>query len=135
MPTSSEIQPLYLLALTSALASGLSDEQSDRAGGKRTFVTTFGNRAVRWLAELCLGLGAAAWIVIALAFPRILVWWAALPGAAVVLWHGWQARRVSGQAVTNAFAAQGGYKLELHRAIWRGHLVLAVLLVVAAWTR
>ena len=35
---------LLALALSSALASGLSDEESDRAGGKRTWASTFGKR-------------------------------------------------------------------------------------------
>ena len=37
------------LSLASAVASGLSDEESDRAGGKRTFASTFGNRAALML--------------------------------------------------------------------------------------
>src|SRR5690606_5896012 len=49
--TASFTSPLYagtvLLAASSAVASGLSDERSDAAGGKRTFVTTFGNPTAR----------------------------------------------------------------------------------------
>ena len=36
-----------LLSLASAIASGISDEESDRVGGKRTFITRYGNRRGR----------------------------------------------------------------------------------------
>jgi 4-hydroxybenzoate polyprenyltransferase len=122
-----------LTALSSALASGLSDEESDRAGGKRTLVTTLGNAPARRLAEVGLGLGGAAWVAAAAVLPGVVVWWAILPAVAVLLGFGARAHRLSPGAVTNAFPAQGAYKRELHRAIWGSHLVLGALLLVAAW--
>jgi 1,4-dihydroxy-2-naphthoate octaprenyltransferase/chlorophyll synthase len=112
-----------ILSLASAIASGLSDEQSDRAGGKRTVATWLGNASARRIVELLVVLGAMAWLVTAWVMPRVVHPSAALPSAAVVLWRWVPLRRASGHAVTNAFAAQSRYKRELHRAIWGGGLV------------
>ncbi|WNG19865.1 prenyltransferase [Cystobacter fuscus] len=115
---------LLALCLASALASGLSDEESDRAGGKRTFTTWLGNAAVRRASDGLLSVGAVFWIT-----RGPLGFLAALP----VLFFGVRAWRKSPEAVTNAFAAQGAYKLELHRAIWWGTLVLSVLVLLDRW--
>ena len=110
---------LLALALASALASGLSDEESDRAGGKRTFTTVWGNARVRRATEALVGLGALLWLVG--------TGWGALAVLPVAFFGARMLRR-SRAAVTNAFAAQGAYKLELHRAIWWGTLALAGVL-------
>jgi 1,4-dihydroxy-2-naphthoate octaprenyltransferase/chlorophyll synthase len=116
------------LSLASAVASGLSDEESDRAGGKRTFASTCGNRAARGLTEGCVLLGAGIWVAGSFAEPDWVPVWAVAPAAAIVLWNFVGMRRVSGAAVTNAFRAQGRYKRFLHRAIWHSTTVAAVLL-------
>lgn len=115
-----------LLSLASAVASGLSDEESDRRGGKHTVVTQFGNRRARFLVEVLMLAGAAAWVSTALVSPRALPLWAAIPAAGVAIWGWLHVRHCSDAAVTNAFAAQGAYKRELHRAIWGAGLVLAI---------
>lgn len=123
--------PLYvgtaLLAASSAVASGLADERSDVAGGKRTFVTIFGNprarRAVLTLAEL----GVVAWLV---ASP-----WSGLhpiavaAGVLLVVPALVRLRRLAPAAVTDAFSAQGELKSALHRVIWRGTTWLGAALV------
>jgi 1,4-dihydroxy-2-naphthoate octaprenyltransferase len=116
-----------LLALASALASGLSDEESDRAGGKRTFTTALGNTAVRRATLGALALGALAWAVGgALAGgPTLAV---VAPSLALLALHGRAVARASDAAVTNAFAAQARFKGHLHRALWDASLALAVLL-------
>jgi 4-hydroxybenzoate polyprenyltransferase len=53
---------MMLGALASAVASGLSDEASDREGGKRTFATALGNARARALTEASLGLAAVAFL-------------------------------------------------------------------------
>lgn len=121
-----------LLSLASAVASGLSDEESDRKGGKRTIVTQAGNERARAWVERLVVTGAGVWLVTAFVFPRGLTVWAALPAAGVTFWGWLRLKRVSAAAVTNAFAAQGAYKRELHRAIWGGGLVLAVACSVRA---
>ncbi|WP_437676585.1 UbiA family prenyltransferase [Sorangium sp. So ce131] len=125
---------LLLLSLSSALASGLSDEESDRAGGKRTLTTTLGNAATRRAAEALLGLGAALWPAASALADRAPPAWSVAPAAAIAL--GFRARlvRKSPAAVTNAFAAQAVYKADLHRAIWWGMAALSAAVLAAGLT-
>lgn len=116
------------LSLASAIASGLSDEASDRAGGKHTVASMFGNAPARRLTELCVLLGALIWLAFAIWRPDWVPPWIAAPAIAIIAWNFAAMRRLSGQAVTNAFRAQGRYKHFLHRAIWRSTTVAAVLL-------
>jgi len=118
-----------MLCLCSALASGLSDEESDRAGGKVTFVTLWGNARVRTLIEGGLIVALAAWCV-------ALVWvplWIILPACAVVLLEYRQVRQLSAAALTNAFSEQKRYKQALHRAIWYSTITVALLLFITAF--
>jgi 1,4-dihydroxy-2-naphthoate octaprenyltransferase/chlorophyll synthase len=117
-----------VLSLASGVASGLSDEESDRAGGKRTFASTYGNLAARRVTEACVLLGAGVWVAGSFSRPDWVPVWAVVPAAAVVLWNFVGMRKVSPTAVTNAFRAQGVYKRFLHRAIWHSTTVAAVLL-------
>lgn len=110
-----------LLSLASALASGLSDERSDRIGGKRTVATALGNRLTRALTAASAYAGVAAWTIAGLGS------WPLLFGAAIASYHLHRMRAVSDEAVTDAFAAQGRYKAHLHRAIWWGALAVAGL--------
>jgi 1,4-dihydroxy-2-naphthoate octaprenyltransferase len=116
-----------VLSLASAIASGLSDEQSDRAGGKRTFAATFGNVATRRLTEACVVTGGAIWTAAALSRPDAIPLWAVTPAVAIVAWNFVAMRRVSDRAVTNAFVVLGVYKRFLHRAIWHSTTVAAVI--------
>lgn len=117
------------MSLASAVASGLGDERSDRAGGKRTVVTMIGNRPARALVEALVPFGAGLWILCALLSPA-LSFFAALPASAVTLWSFRTTRQRSAAATTDAFAAQGAYKLALHRAIWWGGALFGVLLAL-----
>jgi 1,4-dihydroxy-2-naphthoate octaprenyltransferase/chlorophyll synthase len=117
-----------LLSLASGIASGLADEESDRAGGKRTFASTFGNPAARRLTETCVLLGALTWGIGALTKPEWFPPWVVVPALAMLVWNFVLMRRVSRDAVTNAFRPQGVYKRFLHRAIWHSTTVAAVLL-------
>lgn len=117
-----------VMSLGSGVASGLSDEQSDRAGGKRTFASTFGNAAARRLTEASVLAGSAIWVIAAFMRPDWAPVWAVLPAAVIAMWNFAAMRRVSAEAVTNAFGPQGAYKHFLHRAIWHSTTVAAVLL-------
>ncbi|MFZ1862634.1 MAG: prenyltransferase [Polyangiales bacterium] len=117
-----------LLSLSSAAASGLSDEQSDRIGGKRTLASTFGNAAARQLTEASVLLGAAVWLSISLLSPASVSPWASVPAVIVIVWNFILMREVSASAVTNAFRAQGAYKRYLHRAIWHSTTVASLVL-------
>src|SRR5690554_723729 len=117
-----------VLAFASAVASGLSDEQSDRRGGKRTYASEYGNRAARALVERMVLAGCLLWAsstrfagvvpapIGALAVIVIIVNWRRL-------------RKISAEAKTNAFAAQRLYKHFLHQAQWRSALLVAIALV------
>ena len=123
------------LSLASAVASGLSDEESDRAGGKSTVVTRFGNARARAAVEgLVLG-GAALWITGAAVVGDPGAWIAALAATATSLWHWRRLRAASAAAVTNAFRAHAAYKMHLHRAIWYGGLVLGAAHAAAGLIR
>jgi 1,4-dihydroxy-2-naphthoate octaprenyltransferase len=116
------------LSLASGVASGLSDEQSDRAGGKRTFTSTFGNRPARRVTEACVVLGAAVWMGASLWRPDRVPLAASVPAVIIIGWNFRRMRQVSDLAVTNAFRAQGAYKRYLHRAVWHGTTVASIVL-------
>ena len=118
-----------LFALASAVASGLSDEISDRKGGKRTFTTMLGNGAARRLSETLVLLGLGAWWLAAFASEHI-PFLAVGAATATTLWYYLPMRAISGHATTNAFAAQKSYKQLLHNALWQGQRVLAGGLVI-----
>jgi 1,4-dihydroxy-2-naphthoate octaprenyltransferase/chlorophyll synthase len=122
---------LLALSLASALSSGLSDEESDRAGGKRTGATLLGNAAARRGTEVLVGLGALLWIAAPWLGEDAPPPWSVVPAAALALFFGARLVRQSPAAVTNAFSAQSAYKVELHRAIWWGTAVLSLTVLVA----
>ncbi|QRN96488.1 prenyltransferase [Archangium violaceum] len=124
---------MLALSLSSALASGLSDEESDRAGGKRTFTTLLGNAVVRAGSEVLLALGALLWLVAACLTEDAPPPGAVVPAVLLTLLFGVRLVRRSPGAVTNAFGAQSAYKAELHRAIWWGTFTLSALVLVASW--
>lgn len=116
---------LALTSMASALASGLSDEESDLVGGKRTFVTVFGNRAARRGAEWLVLMSCVYWVLMTRFMPDVLPWWIVAPVVALTVLY-WRAiRRCSGRAQTNAFDAHRRYKALLHRAIWFGGVLLS----------
>lgn len=116
------------LSLGSGIGSGLSDEQSDRRGGKRTLASVFGNTAARRATEFCVLLGAATWCLGAALMPDAVPPWVVVPALAILGWRFVAMLRVSPAAVSGAFAAQGRYKHFLHGAIWHSTIVVALLL-------
>ena len=118
------------LSLASALASGLSDEVSDRAGGKRTLATWAGNTVTRRATECLVLIGAGLWLLAGLWFSAIALW-ATLPAVLAVLGFFTGMLRISPRAITGAFPAQSEYKQWLHRAIWSGALLLAAGLTLS----
>lgn len=134
-PAAAQLLPAYLLlSLASAVASGLSDEESDRRGGKRTLVLRVGNPAARTLIEMLVAGSILLWLIAALGgsgeIPRGLFFF----NAALAGWYWREMRRLSPAALTNAFPAQGRYKSALHRAIWLPVTIFALyLLLQAGW--
>jgi 1,4-dihydroxy-2-naphthoate octaprenyltransferase/chlorophyll synthase len=125
------LAPLTAFAAASALASGLSDEASDRLGGKTTFTTLLGNDAVRAAIER---LVAGGCVMIAAIFrfapglpPRL---WVA--PVLVVGVSGWRTvAEVSRHATSGALEGQRVYKERLHQTLWGTTLALAIVFVVA----
>lgn len=131
MPGGLVVLPGYaLMCLSSALASGLADVESDRLGGKRTFAVAFGAMPVRQAAE---GLVLGAMLVWA-ALPWLAGSWARvwmmLPPVAVMAFDYRELRRVSALAETTDDEMHRDYKTALHDTIWRAGLILAAVLVV-----
>jgi 1,4-dihydroxy-2-naphthoate octaprenyltransferase/chlorophyll synthase len=117
-----------LLALASAVASGLSDEQSDRRGGKRTYVSEYGNPAARALVER-LVLGASLLLALCVRIGGVLPAPIGALAVIVVLVNWRRIRKLSDAAKTNAFAAQRLYKHFLHQAQWRSQTLIAAVLI------
>lgn len=120
----------FFLALSSAVASGLADERSDRRGGKRTFATMLGSVLARYVINaLALG-GALVWALVAfgdaIGTPTLSV----VAGSLVALFSWNSVRRLSKTAETDAFEAQRRYKSALHALIWESSLAIAIGLAV-----
>lgn len=120
---------LALLAFASAVASGLSDEVSDRQGGKRTFTTMLGNAGARRLCELLVALAAGAWLLAGFVAEHVPLVVTLVP-VLMLLYRLRQMWAASTDAVTNAFPAQAHYKNLLHRAIGSSAELLGVSLFV-----
>lgn len=132
-PDAGQILPTFLLlALASAVASGLSDEESDRRGGKHTLVLRVGNPAARKLIEILTAGVIVLWLIAALTGTAGISRWLFLFNAVLAGWYWREMRRISPAAVTNAFKAQGLYKNALHRAIWLPVTIFALYLLLSA---
>jgi 1,4-dihydroxy-2-naphthoate octaprenyltransferase/chlorophyll synthase len=117
-----------VLALAGAVASGLSDEQSDRRGGKRTYASEYGNRAARALIERLVLAACLIWAITMRVSGVVPAPVGAL--AVVVVLVNWRRlRKLSPEAKTNAFDAQRLYKHFLHQAQWRSASLLALVLI------
>ncbi len=120
-----------LLALSSALASGLADEPSDRLGGKRTFTVMFGAAAVRQAVEgLVLG-AVIVWALLPVLAPGAISGLLLVP-VVVVMGNEYRAlREVGASAEVESYAGMARYKEHLHNCIWRGTIVFSMLLVAS----
>ncbi|MCA9655254.1 MAG: prenyltransferase [Myxococcales bacterium] len=129
MPAGLVVLPAYaLLCLSSALASGLADEESDRLGGKRTFTTMFGPTAVRQAADgLVLG-AILVWAALPWLAPYYAQLWMVLP-VVVVMVADYRDLRQDGRYRPDAMHRR--YKHTLHLCVWRGGLTMAGMLALA----
>ena len=121
---------LVALALASAIASGLADEDSDRAAGKSTLTTQLGNAAARDAIEYAVMAGAMLWAIAARVGQHYISPFAFSAALAVLLWQWRSVVAISPRAVTNAFTEIARYKERLHRTLWGSSLALALVLVV-----
>lgn len=107
-----------LFACASALASGLSDEESDREGGKTTFVLLLGNQVVR---NIIASLMVVSSLLLGSFLYIYLEMFSSLGGCLILfvnLYFTFQMFRWHKSSVTNAFSAQKHYKDQIHFAIW-----------------
>ena len=132
MPQLVVVPGFAMLAGASAVASGLSDEQSDREGGKRTFTTELGNPGARRLVEALVLGGAIVWVATSHFLPRMLPPWVSAVALVVLLVEFRSMHQLSARAGTNMFHGQKRYKAHLHRAIWGAGAAMALLL---PWVR
>ncbi len=129
MPGGLVVLPAFaLLSLASALASGLADEESDRLGGKRTFTTSFGPHAVRQAAEGLVMGAMLVWAALPWLAPYYAQLWMVLP-VVVVMVVDYRELLVDGQH--SADPMHRHYKALLHQCIWRGAVMMAVMLALA----
>jgi 1,4-dihydroxy-2-naphthoate octaprenyltransferase len=117
-----------LLSLGSALASGLSDEVSDKQGGKITFVTIFGNSFTRMGIFILVGLAVIVLAFLPFFYDLFRYWTIGLV-LLFLLFNLNRMNRVSPRAVTNAFSEQKLFKKYLHNGIWGSILILSVDLI------
>lgn len=122
---------LYLsslsFALASAIASGLSDEVSDRKGGKKTFVTKWGNE---YSKNLILGFSFVGFCFILLTpifHDEILSWIEVFFLAVFNLILLQNLYSLKKKAVTEAFLDIQYYKSKLHLLIWGNFLILSLI--------
>lgn len=129
MPAGMVVLPAYaLLCLSSALASGLADEESDRLGGKRTFTTLFGPTAVRQAADGLVVGAILVWAALPWLVPFYAQLWMVLP-VVVVMIADYRDLRHGGRIRPDAMHRR--YKHYLHQCIWRGALTMAAMLALA----
>lgn len=111
-----------LWALSSALASGLSDEVSDQLGKKNTFTTLFGNSKVRFSINTLMIIGIAVYIGL-MVDPFHL--WSMILAIIVGVWIVFKTTllyKCSSKATTSQFFEINVYKNHLHQIIWWGQL-------------
>lgn len=107
-----------LLSLTSAMASGFSDEESDRLGGKRTFVTIFGNKNIHKTILLILSISFILLLAYLILFKIKYRLGFSILIIVFNLHYIEQIFTLSKRAKTNAFEDQKVYKDKLHYLIW-----------------
>ncbi len=119
-----------LLALASALASGLSDEESDRLGGKRTFTTMFGKPAVRAAVEGMLVATMLVWAMMPKLAPAIADWGLALPAVTLLAWCYRDVAKASQSLDIDEPEGLSRYKAAVHGCIWWSAAMLGTSLVL-----
>lgn len=107
-----------VLSLTSAIASGLSDEESDREGGKTTLVTLLGNDMAK---QIIFFIFTLSYFFFLLFFITQSEWnhWVFVSVFILFYLYEWKKIQVlTPKARTNAFEEQRVYKDHIHYLIW-----------------
>ncbi|WCL50906.1 prenyltransferase [Leptospira sp. GIMC2001] len=114
---------------SSAIASGLSDEQSDIAGGKNTVVTYFGNRKSKILIRILQILGIG--FLFPLYFYLQNLWWIVLLIQVHMIYRLWKTIRLENLANTNEFKNLNIFKNHLHLSIWISFGVFSIMIMIS----
>ncbi|MBF0352989.1 MAG: prenyltransferase [SAR324 cluster bacterium] len=125
------ILPVFgLLCMGSAIASGFSDEESDRMGGKRTIVTMWGNRLAKIVIRRLVQLAMVCGLLLAMCPQAPVSGVLELIFVLIMLHYATKMRMCEFAVVTNAFAVQGLYKTHLHKLIWYSHIFLSLVFMM-----
>lgn len=120
-----------LLSLSSAIASGFSDEQSDRIGGKHTFVTSLGNRVAHRIIFIIV-VSSGVLSVLSLFFIGDTALQLGIILAQLPYWiYFFKAQKWKEKATTNAFIEQGIFKSCLHTSIWGYGICISLPLFIS----
>jgi 1,4-dihydroxy-2-naphthoate octaprenyltransferase/chlorophyll synthase len=117
-----------LFALASAIASGLSDEVSDRKGGKKTCVTKFGNFHSKNLILFFSFTGSVILLLTPFYQPEILSWFEMIFFLGFNIFLLLNIFQLKKNAVTDAFLDIQKFKTKLHLLIWGNFIFVSILL-------
>lgn len=119
------------LALASALASGISDEDSDLSGGKQTFATRYGNGTVKQGVAFFLFVTPILWLATTLQITSLPKGIAIIPSF-FIYFYGYKMQNMAQLSSSRAFREQRRYKSYLHKGIWFSKICLALGLYLAS---
>lgn len=122
----------FFLSLSSAIASGLSDESSDKIGGKRTIVAIFGcKKATLFLIiSFSLGFGMLVGVLLAQENTISIVSGSILSFVGIILIT--TMFGIAENVQTNAFAVITQLKNFLHKGIWYILLFISLLITIVS---
>lgn len=122
--------PSFFLSLSSAIASGLSDESSDKLGGKRTIVAIFGSKKATLFLIISFSLGIGMFSGVLFAQKELLYTitasFFAIAGIFVVV----KLFQIAMTIQTNSFFEIRMLKSLLHKGIWFSILIISLVLCI-----
>lgn len=124
------ILPSFFLSLSSAIASGLSDESSDRIGGKRTFVTLVGSKTATIVLICSFSLGMGMFSGVLFAQETIVTTISASIVGIIGIILTTKLFKDSKEVQTNAFSEIAAFKSLLHKGIWYTVLFVAIVIII-----
>lgn len=124
------ILPSFLLSISSAIASGLTDESSDRIGGKRTVVTMIGSKKAALVLSSLFTLGIGMFSGVLFAQKELLFSITASFFAIVGIFIAVKLFQIAMTIQTNSFFEIRLLKSLLHKGIWFSILIISLVLCI-----
>ncbi|MBL8003917.1 MAG: prenyltransferase [Candidatus Kapabacteria bacterium] len=124
--------PSFFLSLSSAIASGLSDESSDKIGGKRTLVALIGSKKATLLLITSFSLGMGMLTAVLLTQENTIT---TVSGSFLGLFGIFLVTKMFGIAEnvqTNTFAEIAILKNFLHKGIWYTLLFVSIVITIVS---